>query len=326
MGARAQETVTIHSKQTSVDLLRLLGILAMGADDDTGVVDPAPNRQTLARLMECEERTITNRIKKLLDSGELEQLRVGSGPGNPSAFRLKLEIAETTLLKGETKGEAKGEKGEREKAKGEKGENLSQLSATLTQQMGEIRAEIFTLYEQIEALKGEILDLKGERVKAKGGKGESSRVKGHSFKIADDPIDPSFDPLTQCDARARELPADELLWAEAQRLVGRWQSRTGSFRRLNPGDEGHRVDYFAPALAILADCGGDPELAWSAVEAEFGRMLQDGLTGVRKLAPVVTAALGERQRAKLPPRPSKNGHAKEPPPDTGLKQVAPGLY
>jgi hypothetical protein len=185
MGARTQEAVTIRSKQTSIDLIRLLGILAMGAKDDTGIVDPAPNRQTLARLMECEERTITNRIKKLIASGELEQLRVGSGPGNPSAFRIKLEISETTLLKGENE----AAKGESEAAKGEKSE---QNNTDLHEEMGEIRELIFTLCDQIDVLKGEISELKGERVKAKGGKGESQRVKGHSFKNADDPFDPSL--------------------------------------------------------------------------------------------------------------------------------------
>jgi len=193
MGARTQEAVTIRSKQTSIDLLRLLGILAMGADDETGIVDPAPSRKTLARLLECEERTITNRVKRLLASGELEQLRVGSGPGNASAFRINLEIPETTLLKGESG-----------KEKGEKGENLSQKGTDHDAEMGEIRSLIFTLSSEIAALKGEILSLKGERVKAKGGKGETERGKGHSSKSAHDPyLDPDLDPT---DPEERETP------------------------------------------------------------------------------------------------------------------------
>lgn len=195
MGARTQEAVTIRSKQTSIDLIRLLGVLAMGADDETGIVDPAPSRKTLARLMECEERTITNRIKKLLASGELDQLRVGSGPGNASAFRINLEIPETTLLKGESG-----------KEKGEKGENLSQKETSHEAEMGEIRSLIFTLSSEIAALKGEILSLKGERVKAKGGKGETERGKGHSSKSADDPyLDPDLDPSTDPEEE-RETP------------------------------------------------------------------------------------------------------------------------
>lgn len=170
MGARTQEAVTIHSKQTNIDLLRLLGILAMGADDNTGIVDPAPSRKTLARLLECEERTITNRVKKLLASRELEQLRIGSGPGNASAFRINLEIPETTLLKGESG-----------KGKGEKGENISQKGADFEAEMGEIKSLIFTLSSEIEALKGEISCLKGERGKAKGGK--PSRLKVYTILL-----------------------------------------------------------------------------------------------------------------------------------------------
>ena len=147
MGARAQEAVTFYSQQTDVNLLRLLGILAAGANDDTGIIDPAPNRETLAEITNCTSRTITNRINKLIDSGELEQTRMGSGPGKPSAYRILLKIPEITAFN-DPNADAR---------KGEKGENIAQKVDRLEKEVGEIKALFFTL-----------LDEKGERVKAKG--------------------------------------------------------------------------------------------------------------------------------------------------------------
>lgn len=193
MGAKAQEAVTFLSKQTDVHLLRLLGILASGASDETGIIDPAPTRETLAGLVDCSQRTITNRLNKLVESGELEQTRMGSGPGNPSAYRILLDIPENTLLM--------GEKGEDDYAqKGEKGERLAQKVDRLEREMGEIKALFFTLLDEVKGVKG-------ERVKAQGGKGEAERVKGHSLKSADDPIRSNYDP----DKEEEELPTvDEL--------------------------------------------------------------------------------------------------------------------
>lgn len=190
MGARAQEAVSFRSQLKDVDLLRLLGVLAAGADDDTGLIDPAPGRETLAGIFGCTERTITNRMNRLLESGELEVVRVGSGPGRPSAYRLLLTIPEVTCFS------------EERVKKGEKSSTLetrvTALEAGLVELKGEIDAKFFTLLQAIEELKGEIAGLKGE----KGGNEEPERVKRVKGKGESLPevergrsvFDPSFDP------------------------------------------------------------------------------------------------------------------------------------
>jgi len=190
MGARAQEAVSFRSQLKDVDLLRLLGVLAAGADDDTGLIDPAPGRETLAGIFNCSERTITNRVARLVESGELEIVRIGSGPGRPSAYRLLLSIPDVTCFNDE-----RGKKGEKS---GTLEARVTALEGAVAEIKGEIEAKFFTLLQAIEELKEEIASLKGE----KGGKGESEREKGGSLKGESLPevervrsvFDPSFDP------------------------------------------------------------------------------------------------------------------------------------
>lgn len=287
MGARTQEAVTFNSKQTDADKLRLLGILAAGADDETGTVDPAPTRQTLARLMDCPERTITNRINSLIESGELERVRMGSGPGNPSAFRILLEIPETTLLKGETKGErvkVKGEKGEA------KGEELADRVAVIERELAEIKGLLLAILEKGEKgeTKGEKIAIekgeKGERVKAKGGKGETERVKALSFKSADDPtLDPDSDPKTPPNPPRGESRGD--FYGD---LLPRWDALAGlaqvftAVSGIQPPHAGARYaagkirDRWLAPLAEIEDManGSTEQLIRRAVE----HMRQSGLT------------------------------------------------
>ena len=165
MSWQAQTAVNHHSKITDMKLFRLLLYLAECANDN-GRIDPAPNQDTLAEFYGVSSRTIRNWLNALCDSGEVEQTRVGSGPGNPSAYQITLPMPD----KGGNKAE----------------ENTGNVSA-FESFMVEIKAEI-------DALKVEILALKVEKVEDKGGKGGNERRKAHSFKSADDPYDPSFDP------------------------------------------------------------------------------------------------------------------------------------
>ena len=91
MSWQAQTAVTYHSKLTQAHLLRLLLYLADGADEH-GRVDPAPNQETLAEFFGCSDRTIRTWIGRICEVGELKQTRVGSGPGNPSAYQICLEM------------------------------------------------------------------------------------------------------------------------------------------------------------------------------------------------------------------------------------------
>ena len=307
MGARAQEAVSFRSQLKDVDLLRLLGILAAGADDDTGVIDPAPGRDTLAAILKCSERTVTNRISKLVESGELEILRIGSGPGRPSAYRLLLSIPEVTCFNDER--EKKGEKSSQLESR------VTAIETTLEQLKGEIDAKFFSLLQAIEELKGEITSLKGDE----GGKGESEREKGgslkgeslpeveriRSFTILTSPYG-EVDPHTER-VRAGE-PAPDLrvetdreqdFWDKALRLVKDWQGLTGGYRSLDSSKSQDKSDFYAPALRIISEFDGDYAAAWIAVKAEYERMVGDNLN-VRRLSAVSSGVLAELARARLP--------------------------
>lgn len=290
MGARAQEAVSFRSQLKDVDLLRLLGVLAAGADDDTGLIDPAPGRETLAGIFNCSERTITNRVARLVESGELEIVRIGSGPGRPSAYRLLLPIPDVTCFNDE-----------REK-KGEKSSHLDARMTALENQMGEIKAQIFSLLQAVEELKGE-----------KGGKGESEREKGGSLKgeslpevecgrsstILTSPIG-EVDPHTER-ARAGEPDTDreQDFWQKALKLVKNWQELTVDYRPLDTTRSTDKADFFAPALRLISEFDGDYAAAWTAVKTEYQRMVGDGLN-VRRLAAVSSGVMAELTRARLP--------------------------
>jgi hypothetical protein len=168
---QAQTAVTHHSKQRNVARLRLLMFLAERADA-SGLIDPAPNQETLADFIDCSTRSIRTMLSDLVADGELEQTRIGSGPGNPSAYRILLPMAEKELTHGVDKG-------------GRKAEENPDFLSTFEAFKAEVKAEIFEL-------KAEIFRLKAEKVEAKGGKGGSERWKGFSTESADDPY---FDPI-----------------------------------------------------------------------------------------------------------------------------------
>lgn len=165
MSWQASKAVNYHSRIKDRDLFRLLHYLADYADCN-GRIDPAPNQDTMADFCGVTTRTVRTWINKICDSGELEQVRVGSGPGNPSAYQIHLDIPEI---------------------EGGKVEENTANASTFDSFKAEIKAEI-------SELKAEILALKVEKVEAKGGKVEGERRKGDSFKSDDDLyVDPSFD-------------------------------------------------------------------------------------------------------------------------------------
>lgn len=93
MSQEAMTAVNIHSGLKTLELFRLLGRLADCADR-CGIIDPAPNQETMAEWFGVSARTIRTRISSIIESGELEQIRVGSGPGKPSAYRIMLPLQE----------------------------------------------------------------------------------------------------------------------------------------------------------------------------------------------------------------------------------------
>lgn len=300
MGARAQEAVSFRSQLKDVDLLRLLGVLAAGADDDTGLIDPAPGRDTLAGIFSCTERTITNRMNKLLESGELEVVRVGSGPGRPSAYRLILPIPDVTCFNEERV--KKGEKSSTLEAR------VMALEVGMVELKGEIDAKFFTLLQAIEELKDEISELKGEkggneeaeRVKRVKGKGESLPEKEsiRSYTIltsSNEDVDPHTD-------RARAGDDDAItqdFWDKALRLIAEWQTTRSDYRILDVQREDDKSAFYAPALRIITEFGGDYAAAWQAVKSEYERMVGDGFNPL-KLSAIAPGVVTQLTRSRLP--------------------------
>lgn len=333
MGARAQEAVSFRSQLKEVDLLRLLGVLAAGADDDTGLIDPAPGRETLAGIFGCTERTVTNRMNRLLESGELEVVRVGSGPGRPSAYRLLLTIPEVTCFNEERV--KKGEKSSPLEAR------VAALETGLAELKGEIDAKFFTLLQAIEELKGEISELKGE----KGGNEEPERVKRVKGKGESLPevecrrsfFDPSFDPgdtpptppsggdgandspedlalwgdiLSTCEGNQGRARAVLVLASELQDLLLWVKPKPSSSRRAR---DQAKTEWWHPLVQVLKSCEWQSDMARqrfvaatqamrgremsparpSAVIGEIGRMT--AVTNGDVIAPAVTNGHGARK-------------------------------
>jgi hypothetical protein len=197
MSYQAQTAVTHHSKQTNVKRLRLLMYLAECASA-SGLIDPAPNQETLAEFIGCSTRTIRTMLNDLEADNELKQTRVGSGPGNPSAYQITLPLNEELTPKAENCGNS-DDKG------GRKAEENTDIFSTFAAFKAEVKAEI-------SALKAEINQLKVENLEPKGGKAEAERRKGHSFKNADDPSTIHFDPNKKhIYAHPREEPIEEMM-------------------------------------------------------------------------------------------------------------------
>ena len=83
------QVINQHSKITDIKLFRFMLRLADGADSQ-GVIDPAPTYEAMAEQEGVSTRTIQAWLNKLADCGELEQTRIGGGPGRPSAYRILL--------------------------------------------------------------------------------------------------------------------------------------------------------------------------------------------------------------------------------------------
>lgn len=177
MSWQAQTAVTNCSKQRDVDCLKLLGKLAVHADDN-GLIDPAPNYETLADWAGCSTRTIQNRVNRLIDSGELKQTRVGSGPGRPSAYQIILPIIKVERKVETAKEETVNTDYEARLTKLEtKVESLGQKVESLAGKVETITDFLSTFWEKVESL----IDAKVEKVEAKGGKhsgenGQSNQI------------------------------------------------------------------------------------------------------------------------------------------------------
>ena len=130
--------------------------------------------------------------------------------------------------------------------------------------------------------------------------------------------------LTETHARAGEAISepcggdetadrDNALWATAVDLVDRWRAKVGIFSVLNPARDSAKAGYYAPALRLVSEFNGNLPAAWAAVEAEYDRMVRDGLTNVRRLEPVISGVLGAMHQQKIGRSPAGVGGADDGP-------------
>lgn len=158
-------------------------------------------------------------------------------------------------------------------------QRLSQLEATLSQRLSQLEAMIVTAVKQ-----GDVTEDSEE-------KSEERRE-----ELKTPPAPQGVGDGVNLEAPDRETE----FWGKAQTLVSEWQGLIGDYRPLDANRKQDKSDFFAPALRIINDFGGDYAAAWLAVRAERERMIRDGLGNVRKLSAVVTGVLATLERARLP--------------------------
>lgn len=300
MSWQAHEAVDSHSKHTKISLFKLLHRLA-GIADATGVINMAPAQSVIASWFGVSDRTVRNWLDELIQSGELIQTRIGSGPGNPSAYQINLPMPS---------------------GKVEKVEEIPGKVETKVEKVEEITAILSTFAAAIDELKAEIKSLKLSTFQNKGGKGGNERWKRwkrkvvtgsrgrvqttHDQSIIQPVKELKTPPTPQGVGDGAEFQSSSLeteFWGKAQTLVSDWQGLIGDYRPLDANRRQDKTDFFAPALRIINDFGGDYAAAWQAVRAERERMIRDGMGNVRKLSAVITGVLAGLERARLPDLP-----------------------
>lgn len=174
MSGRAQSAVNRCSQHTNdIRLFRLLLYLADVADK-AGVVDPAPNQETLAGIFEVSDRTIRGWLSTLIDSGELIRTRRGRGEGNPSAYQINLPLTGSYEETGELTGSY--EEANPGNTSGNYEESIRKLEKRL-ESLEEKIGLIFPVIERLQEIEEKLTGITG-----------SVNRKGHSLKSADDPL------------------------------------------------------------------------------------------------------------------------------------------
>lgn len=233
MSWQAQTAVNHHSKQANMGLFRLLLYLAECADE-TGRIDPAPSQPTIAEFLGVSDRTIRNRISQLCGSGELKQTRVGSGPGNPSAYQICLPMPENS-------GNDSGNKG------GIKVEAIPGFLAAFEDFKAEVKAEIL-------ALKVEISAVKVEKVEAKGGNATGSKVKTIHYDPTSNQEEIYISPKPPCredEITLQELPPEALPDFDDSQRVGEYVEAIGTQVRDYWGAAKNRKKFEEAAYMVI---------------------------------------------------------------------------
>ena len=133
---------------------QLLHKLANYANQE-GVVDPAPTHKTLAASMRRSDRTIRKRLNGLIEGGFLNLLRLGGGPGKPSAYKLNLPLGDIAMVE-----DSLSFGGNSSTIEQPNGGIMGENNPTINQLNGGIMGEIISTIAQIKIQMGEM----GERI------------------------------------------------------------------------------------------------------------------------------------------------------------------
>lgn len=303
---------------------RLLYRLAEYANED-GVIDPAPNQETMAAWYGVSSRTVRNWVNTLIASGELVQLRIGKGPGQTSAYRILLNLTPEELSQSP---KPENRKRIEESAAASLNERMSQIEETIKGFVSGINERLSAIENQLEEYRKkeetnaafvsgirDRLEALENLIPEKAERNTGNATRSNVQTIYNDlnnrknthPQTPSQNGngkhgngvYVVADEGDGEKSREDRLWGVALDLLGKWQRKTGIRRGLKVDNGGDKEDYFIPALTIADTFDGDGAAAWLAIEDEYHRMIGDGLN-VKRLSAVVSGVAAAIHRANLP--------------------------
>ena len=258
------------SHQLDYDILLIIAL-------DTGRDGAAATTsyRGIAERANCHYNTVTGHIDRLKEAGWITVEK----QGKYMAYRLQIDVEMgSNIVTNDCDNVTKIVTSNCDNYQ-ELSQRLSQLEQTLSQRLSQLEAMIVTAVKQ-----GDVTEDSEE-------------------KSEDKSEDKNTPPTPQGVGDGVNFEAPDLeteFWGKAQTLVSEWQGLIGDYRPLDANRKQDKSDFFAPALRMINDFGGDYAAAWLAVRAERERMIRDGLGNVRKLSAVVTGVLATLERARLP--------------------------
>ena len=319
MSWQAMEAVLLssryrHDRGENFTPYRIMMALASFADS-AGIIGVAgdaarcPGHRAIADRAGTHRNTVGSWMRRLQDEGELAVVASG-GNGRGCWTQYQITIVDAAGIVPITPTMAQDTR-----------EDADNNDAPILQQMAHAMREMAQEMAQLRALLAQQNGTNGTM--------PSPVAVPDPIEIRRDPeLDPGGPPTPEPPAAAGtdfDTPPDpnaayaDEMWRLAQVVVGDWLKLVGHYRRLSPQNTAHSADYYAPAVRLVHEFGGDRAAAWTALETAYHGMLHAGMTP-RRLAPVVEQVIGNlnRQRSPVPaaatrPQPSANGSGGQQP-------------
>jgi len=264
-----EATNLVWSKSRAKGSARLVLLCIANHINQEGVAWPSVRK--ISDDTAVSERQVSRAISDLEEMGEIRVVEKGDGRGRSTIYRITLK-GDISSIKDDTLSI--------------KGDMVSPNAQTE-------KGDMVSLKGDISSIKDDTLSIKGDTMSPQS----LEPLKNHYEPLREYP------PTPQGVSDGAEFEHSSLetdFWGKAQTLVSEWQGLIGDYRPLDANRRQDKTDFFAPALRMINDFGGDYAAAWQAVRAERERMIRDGLGNVRKLSAVVTGVLAGLERARLP--------------------------